>query len=183
MIKRIDSIGPNRRTHFHGSRLALALFPLGAACGGADPPPSLTAQDSGSMGAGSDAGAIGQIVADGVPCTEAHTICIDARMPDALEGAPTLLRITLYKSIPPTTPPDGVAGMFDAPPVSSGEGIRMKLSDGNLTGDYFVVGALYMPGGGTVIPVTGVDYASFSSRAYHLDGAVLDITEILTFQK
>lgn len=126
---------------------------------------------------------VGKIIPAGESCTESHTLCVGIHIPETLEGEPTLLRMTLYKSIPPTTPPDGIAGLFPEPALSAGDDAHLSLSDSNQSGDFFVVGALFMPGGGNVIPVDGVDYFAFSSKPYHLDGTALNIDETLTFQK
>jgi hypothetical protein len=116
------------------------------------------------------------------PCTEPHTICVNAKFPASMIAQPTKLQVDLYIIVPPMDPPDGVPIMIPSPPVTPGETVQLRMSDLGLAGNYHFLGVTFMPGGGFQFPVTGVDYTGNSTAAYPLTGAALNLSETLDFQ-
>lgn len=117
------------------------------------------------------------------PCTEPHTICVNATMPANMRaGQPTKIQIDLYSDIPPTHPPEGIPIAIPTPQVQAGETVQLRMSDLGMTGSYFFLGLLFMPGGGDSFPVAGVDYIGDTGMAYPFTGAALNLQEPLVFQ-
>ena len=49
---------------------------------------------------------------------------------------------------------------------------------GGLSGDYYVLVVLFMPGGGTQAPKSGIDYVATSSTKIHFDGTSIDLGQV-----
>lgn len=139
---------------------------------------------------GSDAGttmpdaamAIGTIVrGTSQPCTAPHSICVNAKVPDVMRGQATKLQIDLYSDVPPTHPPEGIPIAIPTPELQAGETVQLRMTDLGMSGSYYFLGLLFMPGGGASFPVAGVDYIGDSAMAYPFTGAALNLPETLTF--
>jgi hypothetical protein len=119
------------------------------------------------------------LLADNAPaCSAPHTVCMTVKMPDTIPGPPTHLAVGYYKMVPVMTP--AVArGVLQAPPLVAGQQFRLQAADGNLTGDYYPVVLVYMPGGGDIIAVDNLDYTAEAARTYHFNGDLLNVSEIL----
>ena len=89
-------------------------------------------------------------------CTAAGEVCITLQMPQTLAGQPTNLVVSMYKSLPPMGPPDIMGTEIAAPAVTAGGLLDLKLEGIVETGPYYVLAMLYMPGGGTWMPVPGM---------------------------
>lgn len=127
--------------------------------------------------------AIGTLVRGPIqPCTEPHTMCVTATFAATMTTQPTLISVNLFADVPPTHPPDGTPMFIESPNIVAGETVQLRMSDLNLTGTYHFLGAVYMPGGGTRIPVQAVDYSADSSVAYAITGAALNLPETFNFQ-
>ena len=113
------------------------------------------------------------------PCSEPHTVCMMAKMPDSIPGSPTHLAVGYYKVVPVKTPADA-RGVLLSPPLVAGQQFRLKVQDGTLTGDFFPVVLVYMPGGGDIIAVDNLDYTAEATRTYHFDGSAMNVPELLT---
>lgn len=144
-----------------------------------------------SIAAGTDAGATtpdaaaptGTIVKGASqPCTEAHSICVNAKFPASMTTQASKLQIDLYVIVPPMDPPDGVPLSISTPEIQPGETVQLRMTDLGLTGNYHLLGLVFMPGGGVFMPVPAVDYTGDSSRAYAFTGAALNLQETLDFQ-
>lgn len=143
-----------------------------------------------NIAAGSDAGTttpdaaapIGMIVrGTSQPCTEPHSICVNAKFPASMTVQPKKLQIDFYVDIPPSHPPDGIPLAIPTPDLQAGETIQLRMTDLGFTGSYHFLGLVYMPGGGDFFPVSGVDYIGDSSVAYALTGEALNLPETLDF--
>jgi hypothetical protein len=129
-----------------------------------------------------DAAPIGTIVrGTSQPCTEPHSICVNAKIPASMTGQPNKLQIDLYSEIPPTHPPEGVPIAVPTPELQAGETVQLRMTDLGMTGSYYLLGLLFMPGGGSSFPVAGVDYIGDTSVAYPFTGEALNLPETLNF--
>lgn len=116
------------------------------------------------------------------PCTEAHSICVNAKFPASMTAQPKKLQIDLYIIVPPMDPPDGIPLAITMPEIQPGETVQLRMTDLGLTGNYHFLGLVFMPGGGSFMPVPAVDYTGDSSTAYPFTGAAMNLPETLDFQ-
>lgn len=158
---------------------AFALLAL-AGCGKDDPEVDLSAYerdaslpDSSFLDSPSD-GAEG-----GAACTDDHSVCLRVQIPTPLDAAPKRLFVGFWTVVPAVTPPVAIAASIDNPAVSAGQLLPVRVGDGGLNGTFHVGVFLYMPGGGTFIPVSGVDYLGYSSAAVELGGAAVNLDETI----
>jgi hypothetical protein len=154
-----------------------------SACGmsTSDVPAGGAGSSDGDSGALREAGAsdeVGTMHAAPFACTTPHTICVDMKVPADLAETPARLVFNIYDSPgEPAHPPNGYAGVFNAPTLTAGDTVHFELSDDTVQGDYWLFAIMYMPGGGFGPPVLGVDYIMRSAPAVlHLDGTPLNLT-------
>jgi hypothetical protein len=160
--------------------LTLVIATMGAAAGCGSQASVTPVQDAGPQV--TDAGPVGMIVTGPPqPCTEPHTICVNAMFPASMTAQPNTLQIDLYVIVPPMDPPDGVPIMIPTPAIQPGETVQLRMSDLGLTGNYHFLGLVFMPGGGFQLPVAGVDYIGDSSVAYPFTGQAMNLPETLAF--
>lgn len=112
------------------------------------------------------------------PCSDSHTVCLTVKMPDTIPGPPTHLAVGYYKAVPVKTPAEA-RGVLQSPPLVAGQQFRLKIGDGTLTGDFYPVVLVYMPGGGDIIAVDNLDYTAEATQTYHFDGTALNVAEVL----
>jgi hypothetical protein len=116
---------------------------------------------------------------DAPACTDPHTVCMTVKMPDSIPGAPTHLAVGYYKIVPVKAP--AVArGVLQSPPLVAGQQFRLKVGDGGITGAYYPVVLVYMPGGGDIIAVDNLDYTAEATQTYPFAGDPLNVPELLT---
>jgi hypothetical protein len=111
-------------------------------------------------------------------CSEPHTVCMTVKMPDTIPGAPTHLAVGYYKVVPVGTPAEA-RGVLQSPPLVAGQQFRLKAQDGGLTGDFYPVVLVYMPGGGDIIAVDNLDYTAEATQTYHFNGDPLNVPELM----
>ena len=115
---------------------------------------------------------------DAPACTDPHTVCMTVKMPDSIPGPPTHLAVGYYKMVPVKTP--AVArGVLQSPPLVAGQQFRLMAQDGGITGAYYPVVLVYMPGGGDIIAVDNLDYTAEATQTYQFTGAPLNVPELL----
>jgi hypothetical protein len=97
-------------------------------------------------------------------------------VPKGFKGQITKLLVTLASTLPVTGPSDAVLAAIDNVDADGdGEGnvdqilnssrdLVLGVENVGVTGDYHVVAALYMEGGGQFQPVPGIDYQASSQR-------------------
>jgi hypothetical protein len=155
--------------------MALIVGPLIAGCGTAD----TTVVDAGPNFGATIAMAAPVLLAEGAPaCTDPHTVCLTVKMPDTIPGAPTHLAVGYYKAVPVKTPAEA-RGVLQTPPLVAGQQFRLKVEDGGLTGDYYPVVLVYMPGGGDIIAVDNLDYTAEATQTSHFNGDPSNVAELL----
>lgn len=133
------------------------------ACGGDDDPEVQA-----------DAAAPDAAVQAGI-CEEANSLCGTIEVSSDFSGTTASLLVALYSALPPAGPPDAVGGTIPMPVIGTDTPFELELADISATGDYFVYVSLYMEGGGTFVPVPGVDYIGQSASALTFDGTAVDI--------
>ena len=111
-------------------------------------------------------------------CSEPHTVCLTVKMPSTIPGAPTHLAVGYYKAVPVKTPAEA-RGVLQSPPLVAGQQFRLKVQDGTLTGDFYPVVLVYMPGGGDIIAVDNLDYTAEAAQSYHFNGDPLNVPELM----
>lgn len=112
-------------------------------------------------------------------CTEDKSVCVKFNVP-TMSGSPTKLVMGFYKSLPPMGPPDVNAGTRNNPVVTSGQPYNVKMTNVDVSGEYFFYAALYMPNGGKFQPKAGIDYVAQTSAKVAFTGKAVTIPE-LTF--
>jgi hypothetical protein len=97
-------------------------------------------------------------------------------LPDDFDIPITRLLVTLASEVPVTGIPIAVLAMVDNVDadgdgeldvdqiLSPSQDLVLAIEDVGLTGDYYVVAAVYVEGGGEFMPVLGVDYLSASEQ-------------------
>jgi hypothetical protein len=111
-------------------------------------------------------------------CSDPHSVCLTVKMPDTIPGPPTHLAVGYYKVVPVGTPAEA-RGVLQSPPLVAGQQFRLKVQDGTLTGDFYPVVLVYMPGGGDIIAVDNLDYTAEASQTYHFTGDPLNVPELM----
>jgi hypothetical protein len=114
-------------------------------------------------------------------CTEALGFCGNLKVPDDFTGTPRSLAVALYTSIPPAGPPSATLLEVEAPALEAGSCYPVEISPMLEQGEYYLWVSLYMEGGGSWVPVNGVDYTASSDAPLSLDGSGM-IFEDLTLQ-
>ena len=127
-----------------------------------------------------DGGSVGTEA--GVMCTAEKSVCLNAALPDPLTGAPTRLSVAAWEKVPIVAPPNGLIGMFEMPQGNAGDVLHVSGTHPDLTGQLYVVATLYMPGGGTIVPVPGVDFIASSADTYAFGAAPINVKEVLHFE-
>ncbi|MEX0326127.1 MAG: ferrochelatase [Puniceicoccaceae bacterium] len=102
------------------------------------------------------------------------SLVVDISLPEGFTGNKSKLLVTLAHSLPVMGPPaavlaeisnadgdgDGIGDIDNI--LSDSKNLVLAFPDTGLTGDYHVVVALYMEGGGVFQPVPGIDYMAAS---------------------
>lgn len=115
---------------------------------------------------------------DAPACTDPHTVCMTVQMPDSIPGPPTHLAVGYYQMVPVKTP--AVArGVLQSPPLVAGQQFKLQAQDGGITGAYYPVVLVYMPGGGDIIAVDNLDYTAEATQTYQFNGSALNVPEVL----
>jgi hypothetical protein len=158
-----------------------------AACGSSAGPAAGVAEDGGSAfdaqggaqpstsdGGGSeapDASGGASTPTDGGGATDSgvetgDTATVTVNIPSTVTGAPTNLVVALVPSIPVSTIPMSIYSVKN-PKVTPGQPFIVNGNYLGISGTYYVLVVLYMPGGGAgVIPVNGTDYEGASSTSF-----------------
>lgn len=112
-------------------------------------------------------------------CTEPGTVCVQLLIPEELDQTPRNLNVSFYESLPAFGPPNAVGVELNEPDLVAGEVLSATLSDGDLRGDFLILAIMFMPDGGTFIPLAGVDYIAETTDPITLDGEPQNVDEVL----
>jgi hypothetical protein len=111
-------------------------------------------------------------------CTEPHSVCMTVTMPDMPPGPATHLAAAYYKVVPVESPA-GARAVLQMPPVVAKQTFRIKTEDGGLTGLWYPVVLVYMPGGGEIIAVDNLDYTAEATQTYRFNGDPMNVPELM----
>ena len=100
----------------------------------------------------------------------ARSLTATLKIPVDFTGITTSLQVAFFQNLPPTGPPDGMGDTISTPVIIAGEDYVLTSETGGVEGEYFVYVVIFIEGGGTATPVTGVDYVGSSSSAKTLGG-------------
>jgi hypothetical protein len=89
---------------------------------------------------------------------------------DDFSGSPVKISALGFDSLPPSGMPNAFFGDVDDPAIGPDQPYKLELSDISYQGTTNFYLALYMEGGGSMSPVSGVDYVGAA------DGLVFDGT-------
>ena len=162
------------------STMALACSSSSSSGGG-------TANDAGAGGndastAGPDAGGTGADASTDAPATHdaapAAIAKLKVNVPATYTGTARQLVVVVEASLPPMGPPAGILLQKNAPTVTAGAALSVDGDPAGLSGDYYVLVVLFMPGGGTQSPKSGIDYVASSATKVHFDGTSVDLGQV-----
>jgi hypothetical protein len=112
------------------------------------------------------------------PCTDPHTVCMTVQMPATIPGPPTHLAVGYYLNVPVMAPAQA-RGVIRSPPLVAGQVFHLEAWDGGLSGPLYPVVLVYMPGGGGIIAVDGLDYTAQAMETYEFAGAPINVSEVM----
>lgn len=107
-------------------------------------------------------------------CTQDYALCSTLSVPSDFTGTPRNLSIVLYSEIPPQGPPSAVLDQIDAPDIGLDKDYILELHPITATGEYHLYISLYMEGGGTWMPESGIDYSLYTEKIT-FDGSAVDL--------
>jgi hypothetical protein len=122
-------------------------------------------EDGGSDG-DADADADGDSDADTDTGTGTAGDALDGfvTVPPGFDDEPVRLAVDFFHELPPSGLPDVAGGSFWDPAIGPGQPFQLYLNQpAQLWGEYWVAVALFVEGGGTDVPVPGVDWTGHSS--------------------
>lgn len=85
-------------------------------------------------------------------------VIVPVKVPDWFPDNPTKLTCQFFSQLPPGGEPDGVGTSIVDPPIGPGPPYPFHSGQADLVGEYYVAIVLFVQGGGTEIPVSGVDW-------------------------
>lgn len=112
-------------------------------------------------------------------CDEMFSLCGDILIPSTFEGETRSLAVALYTTIPPAGPPDAILAEIDAPELSPNQRYPLVITPFLQTGEYYIWLNLYMEGGGTFVPLEGIDYTGATPEPMTFDNSPAYFGEIL----
>ena len=178
------------RTYVHGlasattvgilSVLAACSSTSGGAAGATDG--GGAAQDDAST-AGHDSGATpadsgSQHLDSGTSQDAASGSTLTIKIPSSFTGTTRQLLVVTEAALPPMGPPAGILYQAMTPQLTAGQKVNVTLDTSGTTGDYYVLVALYMQGGGMFSPKAGIDYQVATTMKVHFDGSAHDLGEL-----
>ena len=153
-----------------------AAAALLAGCGDKDDDTAAEAEDS-AAAAEDDGDTEGTTDFDCAPpsaeeCDDDVGFCGNVKVPTDFTGTPRSLAVALYASVPPAGPPNATLAEIESPELTPGSCFPVVIHPMLEQGTYYLWVNLYMEGGGTWVPVDGVDYTAVSEAPLELDGTV-----------
>ena len=159
--------------------MALACSSSSSSGGGAAGNDASTSGTDGSAAApdagGADASTDAPTSHDAAPAAVAK---LKVNVPSTYTGTARQLVVVVEQSLPPMGPPAGILLQKNAPTVTAGASLSVDGDPAGLSGDYYVLVVLFMPGGGTQSPKSGIDYVATSAAKVHFDGTSVDLGSV-----
>ncbi len=100
------------------------------------------------------------------------------KIPSNFTGTTRQLLVVTEAALPPMGPPAGILYQGMNPQLTAGQKVNVTLDTSSTTGDYYVLVALYMQGGGMFSPKAGIDYQVATTMKVHFDGSAHDLGEL-----
>jgi hypothetical protein len=167
---------------------ALALIACSSASSGG---PSAPGGDGGGGGptdaaaaavdapGGFDAGVLEAASVDGgtldAPSAGGADVKLVLDVPAAYTGAAREIDVVVVPQLPVAGPPAAILYQQKSPTVTAGAPWTIHGDATGVSGQYYVVVALYMQGGGSFSPKAGVDYVAESSAKVAFGGGPVDL--------
>ena len=126
-------------------------------------------------GSGADGSMDAPTTLDAAPAAKAT---LKVKVPSTYTGNARQLVVVVEPSLPPMGPPAGILLQENAPTVTAGATLHADGDPAGLSGDYYVLVVLFMQGGGTQAPKSGVDHLATSAAKVHFDGNAVDLGEL-----
>lgn len=111
-------------------------------------------------------------------CSDDVGFCGNIKVPTDFTGTPRSLAVALYTTVPPAGPPNATLIEIEAPELVPGTCYPVVVHPMLEQGTYHLWVNLYMEGGGSWVPVNGIDYTAFSEEAMELDGTVRSFADL-----
>jgi hypothetical protein len=104
--------------------------------------------------------------------TSPDVVRAQIKVPWDFSATPARITSSFYSpaSMPPGGPPDGVGASYDSPEITipPAQPYEFWTLQPALEGQYYLVITLFVEGGGTDVPVPGVDWVGVSDSTVHL---------------
>lgn len=113
--------------------------------------------------------------------TSPDSLCVVLSVPAGFTGSPVKLMALGFESLPPAGMPSAFFADVPEPDIGLDQPFKLEIEDISFTGTTHFYLALYMPGGGTMSPVEGVDYVGAAPEALTFDGTPLNLDPIELF--
>ena len=113
------------------------------------------------------------------------SLVVTVSLPDSFVGTISVFMLALVKNFPPTGPPDAVLasvqnddkdgdGMGDVDAIlSPSHDLILSFKDAKVSGDFYIMAAVYVEGGGLFQPLAGMDYVATSPPYTFGEGQVV----------
>ncbi len=112
-------------------------------------------------------------------CTEDNSLCARVLVPAGFAGEAVNLTALFFTSPQPAGMPAAILAQIPEPDIGPSRPYDLVLENVNAAqGTYYFFVVLYMPGGGTAMPVAGVDYLCKADQAVEGDGKAKNVGEI-----
>ncbi len=106
------------------------------------------------------------------------SLCVVVSVPEGFSGSPVKLMALGFDSLPPAGMPSAFLADIPEPDIGEGQPYKLTIEDISFTGTTHLYLALYMPGGGTMSPVEGIDYVGSAPEAITFDGTPINLDPI-----
>ena len=122
-------------------------------------------------------------------------VVVTISLPDDFDGKITKLLVTLASEVPVTGMPNAMLALIDNTDadgdgeldvdqiLAPGRDLVLSVEDVGLAGDFHVVAAVYVEGGGDFQPVSGVDYLAYSEMLTFGSGTVMAEIELAIYEE
>ncbi|MBW1878486.1 MAG: hypothetical protein JRI25_25755 [Deltaproteobacteria bacterium] len=108
-----------------------------------------------------------------VVCGEVGTVCATLLVPSDYAGIPVSVAVAFYDVLPPVGPPTVIVGTVEDPEIGVAEPLDLEMNGmEDEEGQLLPYVALFNEGGGTYMPVPGVDYIWEGTEAVDVGGGV-----------
>ena len=112
-------------------------------------------------------------------CANANTICLSMTVPASVDPSKVSKLYIGFAQTKGGIPEIGKGTTLQPFTAQPGQTMPLTIDNKGLSGSYYVNIGLYMQGGGTAQPKSGVDYSATTSQAIAITSAATTIPEVL----